>query len=195
MNLPKDHPAWHARYFYITEEILLYSHKSCSSSVHLINTIFLVSPLKMISARTCFSVVIQMMHPTATQFHQIEGLVVGKNISMGDLKGALEMIIQNVWCRNCLRPSYFPFTEPQLKTCHASSVEVKDVTYAKDRLIDPWCWYGSPTSAWDVRCWFWKNIQVSPLVWSRTYCCFAMVSTTSSFYQGDVRSQNSLNKV
>ena len=52
------------------------------------------------------------------QFHQIEGLVVGKNISMGDLKGTLEMIIQKMFGAERqirLRPSYFPFTEPSVE--------------------------------------------------------------------------------
>ena len=52
------------------------------------------------------------------QFHQIEGLVVGKNISMADLQGTLELIVQKMFGEERqirLRPSYFPFTEPSVE--------------------------------------------------------------------------------
>ncbi|MBC7238908.1 MAG: phenylalanine--tRNA ligase subunit alpha, partial [Chloroflexi bacterium] len=48
-------------------------------------------------------------------FHQVEGLVVGKNITMGDLKGTLENFARQMFGperRLRFRPSYFPFTEP-----------------------------------------------------------------------------------
>ncbi|MFX3837078.1 phenylalanine--tRNA ligase subunit alpha, partial [Streptococcus suis] len=48
----------------------------------------------------------------------IEGLVVGENVSLGDLKGTLEMIIQNMFGEERqirLRPSDFPFTEPSVE--------------------------------------------------------------------------------
>jgi len=48
-------------------------------------------------------------------FHQIEGLLVDKNISFGDLKGILESFIHNLFDKDTslrFRPSFFPFTEP-----------------------------------------------------------------------------------
>jgi len=48
-------------------------------------------------------------------FHQIEGLMVDRHISLGDLKGVLEVFIQQFFGHSVkmrLRPSYFPFTEP-----------------------------------------------------------------------------------
>lgn len=48
-------------------------------------------------------------------FHQIEGLLVDKNISFGDLKGILESFIHNLFDKQTslrFRPSFFPFTEP-----------------------------------------------------------------------------------
>lgn len=100
MNLPKDHPARDMQdTFYITEEILLRTHTSPVQARTLDKHDFSKGPLKMISPGRVF----RRDTDDAThshQFHQIEGLVVGKNISMGDLKGTLEMIIQkNVWCR------------------------------------------------------------------------------------------------
>src|SRR5699024_6204976 len=52
------------------------------------------------------------------QFHQIEGLVVGENISMCDVKVPLEMIIKKMFGEDRkirLRTSYFPFTEPYVE--------------------------------------------------------------------------------
>ena len=65
-----------------------------------------------------FSVGIQMMRLHSHQFHQIEGLVVGKNISMADLQGTLQLIVQKMFGAERqirLRPSYFPFTEPSVE--------------------------------------------------------------------------------
>ena len=52
------------------------------------------------------------------QFMQMEGLVVDKNITMGDLKGTLELMAKHVFGQDRearLRPSYFPFTEPSVE--------------------------------------------------------------------------------
>ncbi|MGT2742494.1 phenylalanine--tRNA ligase subunit alpha [Streptococcus plurextorum] len=118
MNLPKDHPARDMQdTFYITEEILLRTHTSPVQARTLDEHDFSKGPLKMISPGRVF----RRDTDDAThshQFHQIEGLVVGKNISMGDLKGTLEMIIKKMFGEERkirLRPSYFPFTEPSVE--------------------------------------------------------------------------------
>lgn len=118
MNLPKDHPARDMQdTFYITEEILLRTHTSPVQARTLDEHDFAKGPLKMISPGRVF----RRDTDDAThshQFHQIEGLVVGENISMGDLKGTLEMIIKKMFGEERkirLRPSYFPFTEPSVE--------------------------------------------------------------------------------
>lgn len=118
MNLPKDHPARDMQdTFYITEEILLRTHTSPVQARTLDQHDFSKGPLKMISPGRVF----RRDTDDAThshQFHQIEGLVVGKNISMGDLKGTLEMISKKMFGEDRkirLRPSYFPFTEPSVE--------------------------------------------------------------------------------
>ena len=75
---------------------------------------------------------------------QIEGLVVGKNISMADLQGTLQLIVQKMFGeerRIRLRPSYFPFTEPSVEVdvscfkCGGAAV-----TYVRklvDRIMGP----------------------------------------------------------
>ena len=58
------------------------------------------------------------------QFMQCEGLVIGENITVADLKGTLELMIHELFDKNAkirFRPSYFPFTEPSFEvdmTCH-----------------------------------------------------------------------------
>ncbi len=58
------------------------------------------------------------------QFMQCEGLVIGENITLADLKGTLELMIRELFANDAkirFRPSYFPFTEPSFEvdmTCH-----------------------------------------------------------------------------
>ncbi len=58
------------------------------------------------------------------QFMQCEGLVIGENITVADLKGTLELMIREMFSKDArirFRPSYFPFTEPSFEvdmTCH-----------------------------------------------------------------------------
>lgn len=118
MNLPKDHPARDMQdTFYITEEILLRTHTSPVQARAMDAHDFSKGPLKMISPGRVF----RRDTDDAThshQFHQIEGLVVGKNISMADLQGTLQLIIQKMFGEERqirLRPSYFPFTEPSVE--------------------------------------------------------------------------------
>lgn len=118
MNLPKDHPARDMQdTFYITEEILMRTHTSPVQARTMDQHDFSKGALKMISPGRVF----RRDTDDAThshQFHQIEGLVVGKNVSMGDLKGTLEMIIKKMFGEERqirLRPSYFPFTEPSVE--------------------------------------------------------------------------------
>ncbi|MFU2164739.1 phenylalanine--tRNA ligase subunit alpha [Streptococcus pluranimalium] len=118
MNLPKDHPARDMQdTFYITEDILLRTHTSPVQARTMDTHDFSQGPLKMISPGRVF----RRDTDDAThshQFHQIEGLVVGENISMADLKGTLEVISQKMFGADRdirLRPSYFPFTEPSVE--------------------------------------------------------------------------------
>ena len=118
MNLPKDHPARDMQdTFYITEEILLRTHTSPVQARAMDAHDFSKGPLKMISPGRVF----RRDTDDAThshQFHQIEGLVIGKNISMADLQGTLQLIVQKMFGEERqirLRPSYFPFTEPSVE--------------------------------------------------------------------------------
>ena len=112
LNTPQDHPARDIQdTFYVTDDIVLRSQTS-PVQARVMET--QKPPIKII----CPGVVYRSDSVDATHspvFHQIEGLVVDKNISMGDLKGTLEM-----FAKKCLgektqirfRPHHFPFTEP-----------------------------------------------------------------------------------
>ena len=113
LNLPKDHPARDMQdSFYITEEILM---RTQTSPVQ-IRTMKAMNgkPVKVI----CPGKVYRRDDDDAThsfQFNQIEGLVVGPNIRMSDLKGTLLQFVQQMFGSQAqirLRPSFFPFTEP-----------------------------------------------------------------------------------
>jgi len=118
MNLPKDHPARDMQdTFYISEEILLRTHTSPVQARTMEKHDFSTGGLKMISPGKVF----RRDTDDAThshQFHQIEGLVIDKNITMGDLKGTLEHVIHQYFGKERtirLRPSFFPFTEPSVE--------------------------------------------------------------------------------
>lgn len=118
MNLPKDHPARDMQdTFYITEEVLLRTHTSPVQARTMEKHDFSKGPLRMISPGRVY----RRDSDDAThshQFHQIEGLVVDEHITMGDLKGTLELFAKHLFGADReirLRPSYFPFTEPSVE--------------------------------------------------------------------------------
>lgn len=118
VNVPKDHPARDMQdTFYIDDLHLLRTHTSPNQPRALEKHDFSKGPLKMISSGKVY----RRDTDDAThshQFHQIEGLVIDKHITMADLKGTLEVMAKKVFGnkrRIRLRPSYFPFTEPSVE--------------------------------------------------------------------------------
>lgn len=124
LNLPKDHPARDMQdTFYVTPSVLMRTQTSPMQARMLEKHDFSKGPLKMISPGKVY----RRDTDDAThshQFHQIEGMVVGKHITMADLKGTLELVAQKLFgdeLKVRLRPSYFPFTEPSVEadiTCY-----------------------------------------------------------------------------
>ncbi len=124
LNVPKDHPARDMQdTFYLAENLLLRTQTS-AAQIRTMET--RKPPIKII----CPGRVYRADEVDATHspvFHQIEGLVVDKNITMCDLKGVLEQFAHEIYGKETevkFRPSFFPFTEP--------SVEV-DVTCSECR--------------------------------------------------------------
>lgn len=118
MNIPKNHPARDMQdSFYISNELLLRTHTSPVQARTMEKHDFSQGSLRMISPGKVF----RRDNDDAThshQFHQIEGLVIDEGITMGDLKGTLEVLLKKMFGEDReirLRPSYFPFTEPSVE--------------------------------------------------------------------------------
>ena len=112
LNAPKDHPSRDmSDTFYINSELLL---RTQTSPVQVRTMKSQELPIKIISPGRCF----RFDAPDATHspmFHQIEGLVVGKDVTMAQLKGTLNMFVKKLFgehTRTKFRPHNFPFTEP-----------------------------------------------------------------------------------
>ena len=112
LNIPENHPARDTQdTFYITDNILL---RSQTSPVQARTMEVQKPPIRIISpGRVYRSDAMDATH--SPLFHQMEGLVVDKGITMGDLKGMLETFAkaqfgEQTRCR--FRPHHFPFTEP-----------------------------------------------------------------------------------
>ncbi|MBQ7718877.1 MAG: phenylalanine--tRNA ligase subunit alpha [Clostridia bacterium] len=112
LNIPKNHPARDTQdTFYITDNILL---RTQTSPVQVRVMEKKKPPIKIIAPGMVFrSDAVDATHSPV--FHQIEGLVVDKGVTMGDLKGTLETFVKKLYgedVRVRFRPHHFPFTEP-----------------------------------------------------------------------------------
>ena len=112
LNIPENHPARDTQdTFYITENILL---RSQTSPVQVRTMEKQKPPIRVISpGRVYRSDAVDATH--SPLFHLVEGLVVDKGITMGDLKGMLETFAKTLFgndTRLRFRPHHFPFTEP-----------------------------------------------------------------------------------
>lgn len=124
LNLPKNHPARDTQdTFYITENILLRTQTS-PVQIHTMENQDL--PIRIIApGRVYRSDTVDATHSPV--FHQVEGLVVDKNVTMSDLKGTLESFAKRLYGEDAVvrfRPHHFPFTEPSAEmdvmcfSCH-----------------------------------------------------------------------------
>ena len=112
LNIPKHHPARDSQdTFYISENILL---RTQTSPVQIRTMEKTKPPIKIIApGRVYRSDDVDATHSPI--FHQIEGLVVDKGITMGDLKGTLELFTKKLYGEGIsarFRPHHFQFTEP-----------------------------------------------------------------------------------
>ena len=111
LNIPKYHPARDMQdTFYVSENIVLRTHTSPSQPRAMEKT---QPPLRIIAPGKVFRCDSDITH--TPMFYQIEGLMVDKNISFGDLKGILATFVHQFFDADTslrFRPSFFPFTEP-----------------------------------------------------------------------------------
>jgi phenylalanyl-tRNA synthetase alpha chain len=111
LNMPKDHPARDMQdTFYISDTTLLRTHTSPIQVRVMENR---RPPVRIIAPGKVYRRDSDMTH--SPMFHQIEGLMVDKDVSFGDLKGILAVFVQQMFGPEVglrFRPSFFPFTEP-----------------------------------------------------------------------------------
>lgn len=111
LNIPKYHPARDMQdTFYVSDNIVLRTHTSGSQPRVMEKT---EPPVRIISPGKVFRCDSDLTH--TPMFHQVEGLMVDKNISFGDLKGVLTTFVHQFFDKDTslrFRPSFFPFTEP-----------------------------------------------------------------------------------
>lgn len=111
LNIPSHHPARDMHdTFYIDEKYLLRTH---TSPVQIRVMKKKKPPIAIIAPGRVYRRDADISH--SPMFHQVEGLLVDKNITFGDLKGILSFFLEELFSKESkirFRPSYFPFTEP-----------------------------------------------------------------------------------
>ena len=114
LNVPKGHPARDAQdTFYITDEMLLRTQTSAMQIRYMLAKVEKGSFKMICPGKTYRRDDDDLTH--SHQFHQVEGLVVGENVSLSDLKGTLELFAKKMFGNDReirFRASFFPFTEP-----------------------------------------------------------------------------------
>ena len=111
LNVPKNHPARDMQdTFYVADDIVLRTQTS-GGQIRVMD--MEKPPIKVLVPGRVFRSDSDATH--SPMFHQMEGLVVDKGITLCDLQGMLDKFVQALFgadVKTRLRPSYFPFTEP-----------------------------------------------------------------------------------
>lgn len=117
LNMPPDHPArdmWST--FYLAEPGLLLRTHTSPGQIHVMRC-FAPEPVRVILPGKCYRYE-QVTARAEMMFYQVEGLAIGKQITMADLKGVLVEFARQMYGEERkfrFRASYFPFTEPSLE--------------------------------------------------------------------------------
>jgi len=111
LNIPKDHPARDMQdTFYISDDLVLRTH---TSPVQIRTMLKHEPPIRIIAPGTVYRRDSDITH--SPMFHQIEGFLVDRKVTFGDLKGILTHFLNEFFSADLdvrFRPSFFPFTEP-----------------------------------------------------------------------------------
>ncbi len=112
LNIPKDHPARDTQdTFYISDEVVL---RTQTSPVQIRTMENRKPPIRIIAPGKVYrSDAVDATH--SPLFHQLEGMVIDKGITMSDLKGTLDVFAKRLYGEDTVtrfRPHHFPFTEP-----------------------------------------------------------------------------------
>ena len=111
LNIPKTHPSREKTdTFYITDDILLRTQTSPMQIRYMLEH---KPPFRMVSLGKVYRPDYDISH--TPMFHQIEGLMIGEDVSFSNFKAMLELIVKRIFGENRkvrFRPHFFPFTEP-----------------------------------------------------------------------------------
>jgi len=111
LNIPKDHPARDMQdTFYVEGNVVLRTH---TSPVQIRTMERMKPPVRILSPGRVYRPDSDVSH--TPMFHQVEGLLVDRHITLGDLKGILTSFLTQFFGEKTVlrfRPSFFPFTEP-----------------------------------------------------------------------------------
>ncbi|AMM41024.1 phenylalanyl-tRNA synthetase subunit alpha [Candidatus Desulfofervidus auxilii] len=111
LNIPPHHPARDMQdTFYISNNVVLRTH---TSSIQIRVMEKKSPPLRIIAPGAVYRCDVDIKH--TPMFHQVEGLLVDKNVSFSQLKGILTAFMEAIFWKGIgvrFRPSFFPFTEP-----------------------------------------------------------------------------------
>ncbi len=138
LNTPPDHPARNeGDTFYLPDGRLL---RSQTSTVQIRTMCAQRPPLRIIAPGACYRRdEVDATH--LSQFNQIEGLYVDENVSLADLKSAVEMFVRGIFGEDAeirLRPHFFPFTEPSYEVdVRAAALGGKWLEMAGCGMVDP----------------------------------------------------------
>jgi phenylalanyl-tRNA synthetase alpha chain len=131
LNMPPHHPArdmWDT--FYISENVVLRTHTS-PGQIHAMRA-YCPEPIRVILPGKCYRYE-QVTARHESEFHQVEGLAVGHNITLADLKGTMTAFAKQMFGQERtmrFRGGYFPFTEPSVEVdmdcalCHGKGCRV-----------------------------------------------------------------------
>ena len=114
LNVPKDHPSRDMQDTFYLEDDLLLRTQTSGGQIRVMDS--QKPPIKVLVPGRVFRSDSDATH--SPMFHQMEGLVVDKGITLCDLQGMLDKFVQQIFDANVrtrLRPSYFPFTEPSVE--------------------------------------------------------------------------------
>ena len=129
LNIPKEHPARDMQdTFYISDNVLLRTH---TSPIQIRVMEKQRPPVRMVAPGKAYRCDSDISH--TPMFHQVEGLMVGEDISFSHLKGVLTVFVHHMFGEDIslrFRPSFFPFTEPSAEVdilcviCHGRGCRV-----------------------------------------------------------------------
>ena len=114
LNIPSHHPAraMHDTFYFDAHKLL----RTHTSPVQIRTMEAQKPPIRIICPGRVYRCDYDQTH--SPMFHQVEGLIIDKNISFADLKGTLEQFLREFFEEDVnvrFRPSYFPFTEPSIE--------------------------------------------------------------------------------